>query len=74
MTRAQFIDFIRQFRRPYASIICSTTLAGGAIIGGFTGHFMPEGLAWVFAAIVVGDGIARAAEKIQGRADAGSSQ
>lgn len=68
MTRDDFIKFVRSFRRPYSSILCATTLAASAVIGGFTGQWMPVGLAWVFAAIIIGDGAARMAEKIRGAA------
>lgn len=68
MTRDAFIKFVRAFRRPYASILCATTLAASAVIGSFTGEWMPGALAWVFAAIIIGDGAARMAEKIRGAA------
>ena len=61
------VDFLRQFRRPYASLICSSSLAGGVVYGVHTGNHMPEGLAWVLAAVAIGDIAARAAEKINGR-------
>jgi len=67
MTQEQVINFLRQFRRPYASIICSSTLASGVLYGIHTGNHMPEGLAWVLAAVSIGDIAARAAEKINGR-------
>ena len=66
MTADSFLAFLRNFRRPYASIICSTTLAGSALWGAESGHWMPEGLAWVFAVIILGDTAARMAEKIRG--------
>lgn len=68
MTQAQFISFVRAFRRPYASIICATTLAGSVVIGGFTGHFIPAALGWVLAAVIGLDVSARALEKIRGAA------
>jgi hypothetical protein len=61
-----FIDFLRNFRRPYSSIICSSALAGSVIYGVHTGNHIPEGLGWVLAAVSIGDGVARAAEKIRG--------
>ena len=68
MTRDGFIDFIRSFRRPYASILCATTLASTVVIASFTGNWMPAELAWVFALVIIGDGAARMAEKIRGAA------
>jgi hypothetical protein len=65
-SHGRFIDFLRNFRRPYASIVCSSALAGGVLWGTNTGHFIPEGLGWVLAFIVVGDTAARAAEKMRG--------
>jgi hypothetical protein len=65
MTRDQFISFVRAFRRPYASIVCSSTLAGSVVIGGFTGHFIPAALGWVLAAVIGLDVSARMLEKIQ---------
>ena len=69
MTRDQFICFVRNFRRPYASIITASTFAGSLIAGAFTGHFMPVGLGWVCAAIIGVDVAARMMEKIQGAAN-----
>lgn len=68
MDSTQFISFVRGFRRPYASIICATALAGSVPIGGFTGHFIPAALGWVLAAVIGIDVSARALEKIQGAA------
>ena len=53
MTQEEFISFVRAFRRPYASIICATTLAGSVVIGSFTGHFIPAALGWVLAPVIV---------------------
>lgn len=69
MTRTEtFLNFTRQFRRPYASMVCATALAGGSLYGVHTGHFIPEGLALVLAGVSLGDIAARAAEKIHGAA------
>ena len=65
-SHGRFIDFLRNFRRPYASLVCSTALAGGSLWGVQTGNHLPEGLAWVLAAVSIGDIAARAAEKIRG--------
>ncbi|MED5549881.1 MAG: hypothetical protein VX529_11040 [Pseudomonadota bacterium] len=70
MTRDQFICFMRNFRRPYASIMCATALAGSVWVGGFTGHFLPAALGWVLAAVIGLDVSARMVEKIQGAASA----
>jgi len=70
MTQEQFLNFTRHFRRPYASILCSTALAGGTAYGVQTGNFIPEGLAWALVAVIVADGTHRAIEKIRGRANA----
>ena len=66
MTRDQFVSFLRNFRRPYASIACATTLAVSALWSAHTGNWMPAELGWVFAVIIIGDTAARAAEKIKG--------
>lgn len=61
-----FLSFVRQFRRPYASMICATSLAAGTLYGVHTGHFIPTGLAGVLALVSIGDITARMAEKIMG--------
>ena len=71
MTAESFLAFVRRFRRTYASMICASSLAGGALYGVHTGHFMPEGLAAVLAAVSLGDITARAVEKIRGAGDVG---
>lgn len=63
MTRENFIAFVRGFRRPYASIVCATALAGAAVVGALTGNWMPASLAAVFASVVIGDGVARTVDK-----------
>lgn len=69
MTYGPIINFLRNFRRPYASLVCATALAGGVVWGVHTGNHMPEGLAWVLAAVSIGDIAARAAEKIRGASE-----
>lgn len=64
MTTEGFLSFVRQFRRPYASMTCATALASGTLYGVHTGHFIPEGLAFVLALVSLGDIGARMAEKI----------
>jgi hypothetical protein len=65
-SHGKLVDFLRQFRRPYASIVCASALAGGVVYGVHTGNHIPEGLGWVLAAVSIGDIAARAAEKIRG--------
>lgn len=69
MTREAFISFVRNFRRPYASIVCATALAGGTIYGVQSGNFIPEGLAWALVFVIVADGSQRMWEKVKGQAD-----
>lgn len=70
MTRDEFLKFVRAFRRPYASVLCSTTLCGSAIGAAFgAGPWMPVPLALVFASIIIGDGTARLIEKYTGTSD-----
>ena len=66
MSEQRLIEFLRQFRRPYASLICSSALAGCVIYGVHTGNHIPEGLGWVLAFVIMGDTAARAAEKMRG--------
>ncbi len=69
MTRDEFIHFLRNFRRPYASVVCATALAGGTAYGVHSGHFIPEGLAWALVFVIVADGSQRMWEKIKGQAN-----
>jgi hypothetical protein len=69
MTADSFLAFVRRFRRPYASMICATALAGCLVAGAFTGNWLPAGLAAAVIPVILGDMAARAVEKIQGAAD-----
>jgi len=65
MNHEKLINFLRGFRRPYASILCATTLCVSVIIAGFTGEWMPVALAGVLAAVIGIDTVARSHEKTQ---------
>ncbi len=65
-SHGKWVDLARNLRRPYASFVCASALAGGVVYGVHTGNHIPEGLGWVLAAVIVGDVAARAAEKIRG--------
>lgn len=70
MTREQLVSFLRNFRRPYASIVCATALSGGTIYGVQSGNFIPEGLAWALVFVIVADGSQRMWEKVKGASNA----
>lgn len=63
MNNEKLITFLRQFRRPYASILCATTLCGSVIIAAFTANWIPAALAVVLAGVIGIDTVARTHEK-----------
>jgi len=69
MNNEKLINFLRGFRRPYASILCATTLCVSVVIAGFTGEWMPVALAGVLAAVIGIDTVARSREKTHEKSD-----
>ena len=66
MTRKAFLDFCRQFRRPYASMLTATAIGVCLVIGAFTGNWIPAGLAAALVPVILVDAAARTVEKING--------
>lgn len=66
MTQERLLQFLRAARRPYASIICSTSLAGVTVAGAFTGNWIPAALAGTLILVILGDTAARSLDKQNG--------